>query len=83
MDFSLPGFSVHGTSQARILEWVTISFSRVSSRPRDRTQVSALEADALTSEPPGKQVYKDVHVLVLILVTSHRAWSYGLQRVLN
>ena len=37
---SLPGFSVHGILQARILEWVTISFSRASSRPRDRTQVS-------------------------------------------
>ena len=32
--------SVHGILQARILEWVTISFSRGSSRPRDRTQVS-------------------------------------------
>ena len=37
---SLPGFSVHGILQARILEWVAISFSRGSSRPRDRTQVS-------------------------------------------
>ena len=33
------GSSVHGISQARILEWVAISFSRGSSRPRDRTQV--------------------------------------------
>ena len=32
--------SVHGTLQARILEWVASSFSRGSSRPRDRTQVS-------------------------------------------
>ena len=31
MDHSPPGFSVHGVSQARILEWVTISFSRGSS----------------------------------------------------
>ena len=56
MDCSPPGFSVHGILQVRILEWVTISFSRGSSRPRDRTRVSpsALEADALTSEPPGK-----------------------------
>ena len=35
MDRSLPGFSVHGIFQARILEWVAISFSRRSSRPRD------------------------------------------------
>ena len=36
----LPVSSVHGVFQARILEWVAISFSRGSSRPRDRTQVS-------------------------------------------
>ena len=40
MDCSLPGSSVHGILQARILEWVAISFSRGSSRPRDQTQVS-------------------------------------------
>ena len=40
VDCSLPGSSVHGISQARILEWVAISFSRGSSRPRDRTCVS-------------------------------------------
>ena len=39
MDCSLPGFSVHGIFQARILEWVAISFSRRSSRPRDWTWV--------------------------------------------
>ena len=36
---SLPGSSVHGIFQARELEWVAISFSRGSSRPRDWTQV--------------------------------------------
>ena len=35
VDCSLPAFSVHGILQARILEWVTISFSRGSSRLRD------------------------------------------------
>ena len=39
---SLPGSSVRGTLQARILEWVAISFSRGSSQPRDRTQVSCI-----------------------------------------
>ena len=34
-DCSLPGFSVHGICQARVLEWVAISFSRGSSQPRD------------------------------------------------
>ena len=40
MDCSLPGCSVHGILQARILEWVAISFSRASSQCRDQTQVS-------------------------------------------
>ena len=39
MDCSPPGSSVHRISQARILEWVAMSFSRGSSRPRDRTRV--------------------------------------------
>ena len=42
MDCSLPGSSVHGIFQARILEWVAISFSRGSFRPKDRTQVSRI-----------------------------------------
>ena len=42
MDCSLPGFSVHGIFQARVLEWVAISFSRGSSWPRDQTQVSCI-----------------------------------------
>ena len=40
MDYSLPGSSVHGIPQARILEWVASPFSRKSSRHRDLTQVS-------------------------------------------
>ena len=40
MDFSHPGSSVHGISLTRILEWVTIAFSRGSSWPKDRTWVS-------------------------------------------
>ena len=39
---SLPGSSIHGILQARILEWVSISFSRGSSQPRDRTCVSCI-----------------------------------------
>ena len=42
VDCSLPGSSVHGIFQARILEWVAISFSRGSSWPRDRTRVSRI-----------------------------------------
>ena len=42
MDYSPPGSSVHGIIQARILEWVAILFSRGSSQPRDRPQVSRI-----------------------------------------
>ena len=48
MDYSLPGSSVCGISQARILEWVAISFSRVSSWPRDWTQVSCIAGRLFT-----------------------------------
>ena len=44
MDYSLPGSTVHGILQARILEWVVISFSRGSSPPRNRTRVSSIVA---------------------------------------
>ena len=40
MDCSLPGSSIHGILQARILEWVAISYSRGSSQPRDQTRIS-------------------------------------------
>ena len=54
LDCSLPGSSVRGIFQARILEWVAISFSRGSSWSRDWTQSPTLQADTLPSEPPGK-----------------------------
>ena len=40
MDSSARGSSVHGISQARILEWTEISFFRGSSQPRDQTHIS-------------------------------------------
>ena len=59
MDCSPPGLSVHGIFQARILEWVAITFSRGSSRLRNQTLVSciassppALLVDSLPTEPP-------------------------------
>ena len=51
---SLPGSSVHGILQARILEWIAISFSRDIPNPGIEPGSPALGADALTSEPPGK-----------------------------
>ena len=54
IDCSLPGSSVHRILQARILGWVAISFSRVSSQLRDWTWSPALQADSLPTEPPRK-----------------------------
>ena len=48
------GSSVHGILQARILEWVAISFSRGSSWPRNRTRSPALQSDSLLTELQGK-----------------------------
>ena len=42
-------YIVHGILQARILEWVAVSFSRGSSQPRDQTQVSCIAGRFLTS----------------------------------
>ena len=41
-DRSLPGASIHGILQSRILEWVTISFSRGSSWPMDQSSISCI-----------------------------------------
>ena len=42
MDCSLPRSSIHGIFQARVLEWIAISFSRGPSLPRDQTRVSCI-----------------------------------------
>ena len=42
VDCSPPGSSVHGISQARILEWVAISYSRESSQPQNQTHDSCV-----------------------------------------
>ena len=57
MDCSLPDSSVHGIFQARVLEWIAISFSRRSSQPRDRTWASRIVGRRVTvwatREVPG------------------------------
>ena len=54
MDDNPPGSSVHGILQARILEYVAISFSRGSSQPRDWIHVSCITGGFFTAEPAGK-----------------------------
>ena len=61
MDCSPPGFSVPEILQARILEWVAISYSRASSWPRDQTVPLASPALAdgiFATVPPGKPYQK-------------------------
>ena len=59
-------YTVHGILQARILEWGAAPFSRGSSQSKDRTQVFALQADSLQSEPPGKPKNTGVGSLFLL-----------------
>ena len=61
MDCSLPGTSVCGILQARILEWVAVSFSRGTSQPRDQTWVSCIPGRCFTiwatREAPIRYLY--------------------------
>ena len=72
MNCSPPGSSVHGISQARTLEWFSISSSRGSSRPRDQTHVSckspALQVSSLHTDPLGKP-HSDIKVTALQIFT--------------
>ena len=70
VDCSLPGSSVNGILQARILKWVAVPFSRRSSQPRDWTHVSQLRADSLPSEPPGEPSEQSMWFLQMWLVPS-------------
>ena len=75
IDYSLPGSSVHGVFQARILEGVAISYFRRSSPPRDWTLGSltfpALTGRLSTTTPPGKPLlYIYLHPNCLACVSS-------------
>ena len=57
MDYSLPGSSVHGIFQVRVLEWVAISSSSWDlPNPGVEPGCPAFQADALPFEPPGKPI---------------------------
>ena len=60
LDCNPLGSSAHGISQGRILEWVVISFSRGSSRPRDQTPVSCIEGGFFTAKQPGKLIINSI-----------------------
>ena len=80
MDCSPPSSLVHGILQARILEWVAISFSRGSSQPRDRTQVSRIagrrfnlcatrEALKYKNTVSQKTSYRDTELQIQVLTS--------------
>ena len=73
-DCSPPGFSVHGIFQARILEWVAVFFSRGSSQPRDRTQVSCIA---------GKHFNALSHQWSTLLVHSNSLLFWKMEGVLH
>ena len=78
MDFNLPGSSVHGILQARILEWVAIPFSRGCSQPGIEPRSSTLWVASLPSEPPGKPKNTGVGSLSLfqgIFPTQESNWG--------
>ena len=57
MDCSLPGSSVHGVSQARVLEWVAISSLGDLPDPVIKPGSPELQADSLSSKPQRKHMY--------------------------
>ena len=72
MDCVLPGSSVHGILQARILEWLAISFSRGSSWARDGTWVSCT-AGRLFTDWAMMEAQFNIWPLLFLL----QDWSYG------
>ena len=82
IDYSPPVSSVHGISQARILEWVAISFSSESSQPRAQTCVFCLTGRFFTTESSGKPGLQVTELFwksfYLILTTNLRGTSYSL-----
>ena len=76
---SPPGSSVHGIFQARILDWVAISYSRGSSLPGDRTRVSCIcciwQADPLLLQHLGRPVYVHAFACSVPSLVSSPLWS--------
>ena len=72
MDCSLPGSSTHGIFQARVLERVSISFSRGSSRPRDRTLVSCTAGRRFTIWPTRETWKTPRHILIKLTKIKHK-----------
>ena len=72
-DYSLPGSSVRGILQARILEWLPFSSPEVLPYPGIEPRSPALQADSLPSEAPGKPQGTQVQILIWEDSTCHWA----------
>ena len=68
MDCSLPGSSVHGLFQARVLEWVAISFCRGSFPPGIEPGSSRIASTRFPSEPPGKPRREEQQLKIVALL---------------
>ena len=81
MDCSLPGSSIHVIFQARILEWVAISFSRGSSWPRDRTRVSCIAGRFFTTWAT-RETGSNYHMIQQshFWVYTQKKWKRGLDQ---
>ena len=75
MDFSSAGSSVRGILQARILDWVAISFSRGSSWPRDQTWVSYIAGGFFTIWAIT-EILKKILYISLIVSTLCTLWPH-------
>ena len=64
MDCSLPGSSIHGILQARVLEWVAVCFSRRSSQPRDQTRVSRIAGRHYHLSHQGRLIYIYIYIYI-------------------
>ena len=71
LNCTAPGFSVHGISQARILEWVAITFSRGSSQPRDWSHLSCIVGRFFTTEPDSFPLEGPTCVISSVQLLSH------------
>ena len=75
MDCNLPGSSVHGISQARILEWATISFSGDLPSPGIEPLSPALAGGFFTAEPPGKPQQQQLFIYLFLAALGLRCCS--------
>ena len=85
MDHSLPGFSIHGILQTRILEWVAMPSSRRSSWPRDRTHLSRIAGRRfnLWATREAQQCQEVIHkegLIGIVLNMRRPDWGWNLEK---